>query len=94
MAAASIQAEPPGKIIDALFRAGAENDNGCCQFVGNNGRNIVNGLRVQADRQIPFTAFAGHCGHIRLELPGNRGVPGHTVRFIVAQSFLANIYLI
>ena len=85
MAAASIQAEPPGKIIDALFRAGAENDDGCCQFVGNDGRDIVNGLRIQADGQIPFAAFAGHCGHICLELAGNRGVYGHTVRFIIAK---------
>ena len=49
MTAASVETEPPGQVVNALFRARAKNEDRCGQLVGNDGRNVVNGLRVQAD---------------------------------------------
>ena len=94
MTAGPVQAEAFRDIVDTFFRAGTEDDDRSSQFVGDDFGNIVNGLRIQPDGQVPLAAFAGHCGHIGLKLARHRDVVGHAMRFIIAQSFSRDILLI
>ena len=88
MTAGPVQAEAFREIVDAFFCAGTEDDDRGSQFVGDDFGNVVNGLCIQPDGQVPLAAFTGHCGHVGLKLARHRDVVGYTVSLVVAQSFL------
>ena len=94
MTAGPVQAEAFREIVDTFFRAGTENNDRGGKLVRDDFGNVVNGLCVQTDGQVPLAAFAGHCGHVGLKLARHRDVVGHAMRFIVAQSFSRYILLI
>ena len=87
MTAGPVQTEAETQILNALFRAGPQNDDRGGQFVRDDFGNIVDGLRIETDGKVPFATFTGHGGHIRLQLAGNRGVFGDAMRFVVAKPF-------
>ena len=93
IAARAIKAETFRHILNALFCPRPQNENGGGQLNDDFGY-IVNGLRIEADGQVPLARFPCHCGHVRQKLPCHRGIAGNAVCLVVAQSFLANIYLI
>ena len=54
MTACPVQAEAFREIVDAFLGSRTENDHGCGQFVRDDFGNVVNGLRVQSDGQVPL----------------------------------------
>ena len=85
MATGTVQGKAVAQFRNAHVCPGPQNDDGGGQFDNDLG-DVVDGLRVQADGQVPLARFPRHCGHVGLKLSGHRGILCHTMGFIVTKS--------